>query len=176
MVWAPTSANREKIKFWLDCLQGIAIAASIVGVALTYYTSKETERRDSQKPFNDEQLQLYVDASGVLAQIGVSYDSADTASPVISNDLKARFFELYYGKLALVEFTEITKIMNLFCKKVFPEEDCSLKTDEKSAAPGSARAIAISMSKAATNESSKNGQARLSVRKVGTQRRCGTQC
>ncbi len=66
-----------------------------------------TRRIEATKPFLERQLKLYTEASQVAAVIATS----DTAARRKAVD---RFWELYWGELALVENTEVEAAMVAF--------------------------------------------------------------
>jgi hypothetical protein len=142
MVWAPTKANREAIRFWLDCLQIVTVVAGVVAVGGTFYSNsmaeqarlneqaqRDTEqlaaiKRELERPYQEKKLALYLDAARVLAHLA--------ASPNVEKEsTEARFWELYWGELAFVESRTIDeakdgppsveKLMVQFCKQYFKE-------------------------------------------------------
>jgi hypothetical protein len=152
MVWAPTKANREAIKFWLDCLQIVTVVVGVVAVGGTFYFNSVAERaraaeqarreedqlaaikRELERPYQEKKLALYLDAARVLAHLA--------ASPTVDKErTEARFWELYLGELAFVEsMTEnetqggppaVESLMVDFCHKYFEPGRCG-KSDEAS--------------------------------------------
>lgn len=68
----------------------------------------ETRRIEAAKPFLERQLALFTEATRVVAQIAVA-----PAAPG-SDKLKARFWQLYWGELALVERGKVEAAMKAF--------------------------------------------------------------
>lgn len=68
-------------------------------------SAAESRRVEATKPFLERQLKLYTEASQVAAQIATSNDAAVVAK---STD---RFWQLYWGELALVENREVEAAM-----------------------------------------------------------------
>jgi hypothetical protein len=65
----------------------------------------ETRRIEATKPFLDRQLALYAEATKVAAQVATQRDS-DAGKAAL-----ARFWELYWGELALVENRSVEAAM-----------------------------------------------------------------
>jgi hypothetical protein len=163
MVWAPTKANREAIRFWLDCLQIVTIVAGVIAVAITFNERQQREKervaaednrateqaqrekeqlaaikRELERPYEEKKLALYLDAARVLAHLA--------ASPNVDKEsTEARFWELYWGELAFVESrTEyetkggpkpaVERLMVEFCQTYFGPDRCA-KSDRASKDP-----------------------------------------
>ena len=136
MVWAPSETNRQAIKFWLDCLQVVTVVLSVGSAALTYYWHKQDEQaraveqsrhekeqlanvqRELRRPYEEKQLNLYLDAARVLAHLASN-------SPVDQDKAEARFWELYWGELAFVESPAVKGLMVDYCKAKFGEDKCA---------------------------------------------------
>ena len=65
----------------------------------------ESRRVEATKPFLERQLKLYTEASQVAATIATSDNSAEVKKAT------KRFWELYWGELALVENKEVESAM-----------------------------------------------------------------
>ncbi|MDZ7952280.1 hypothetical protein [Nostoc sp. DedQUE09] len=65
----------------------------------------ESRRIEATKPFLDRQLKLYTEASQVAAKIATSTNVNEVA------DANKRFWELYWGELALVENKDVEAAM-----------------------------------------------------------------
>ena len=65
----------------------------------------ESRRIEATKPFLERQLRLYTEASQVTAKIATSTNEKELA------DAKKRFWQLYWGELALVENQEVEAAM-----------------------------------------------------------------
>jgi hypothetical protein len=81
--------------------------------------AKEAENRriEATKPFLDRQLELYTEASQVTAKIATSEDLGEVATA------KKRFWELYWGELALVEDNDVATAMVNFSKAMAPPDN-----------------------------------------------------
>src|SRR5262245_55239660 len=153
MVWAPTKANREAIRFWLDCLQIFTVVVGILAVAGTFYQYAQDQKaqvaaikRDLERPYQEKKLALYLDAARVLARLANSPDD-DVERP----STEARFWELYWGELAFVESRtkdetmdgpkSVESLMVKFCHEFFGAQDmrCSSPNDKVAAAIKTAR-------------------------------------
>jgi hypothetical protein len=144
MRWAPLMKTREAIKFWLDCFQVVAVFGGVAAVAITYFSYKSNQAielqnqiMELQKPFNEKQLELYVEAAQVAARIAEEIGTTSGADAVskIDRDTVVRFWELYYGQLVFVESSGVNNSvatkMNDFCVAVFEKEKCSKSADYK---------------------------------------------
>jgi hypothetical protein len=81
--------------------------------------AKEAANRriEATKPFLDRQLTLYIEASQVTAKIATSEDAGEVAAA------KKRFWELYWGELALVEDNDVATAMVNFSKAMAPPDN-----------------------------------------------------
>lgn len=68
-------------------------------------SAAESRRVEATKPFLERQLKLYTEASLVAALIATSNDAAQVAKST------ERFWQLYWGELALVENREVEAAM-----------------------------------------------------------------
>ena len=194
MVWAPKEETRIAIKFWLDCLQVVAVAGGVVAAVIAWSNYKaeiektrleqdnkaqarldleeqrhreqeqrakdqeqraieqekrskeqlEATKRELQRPYQEKKLNLYLDASRVLAHLA--------AAPDVDKDAtEARFWELYWGELAFVESTvsdeerggpkpSVERLMVLFCHQYFTPQRC-VKGGSGGPGPNSASGI-----------------------------------
>src|ERR1041384_6358633 len=123
MHWNPKPETKEQVKFYLDCLQAIAIIFAGLWAAATFHWQSlgqaDAVKRELSKPYDERQLTLYLDAAKAVAQL---------ASPEIKEKAQAeqRFWELYYGELAFVETTiakngasSLGAMMFNFCQQYF---------------------------------------------------------
>lgn len=80
----------------------------------------EARRIEATRPFLEKQLDLYAEAARVCARIASAHDGADTV---------ARFWELYWGELALVENREVEAKMVRFGQALqyMPEDRSELR-------------------------------------------------
>jgi len=98
-------------------------------------------KRDSQKPFLEKQLQFYFEAAKVTAKLATLAQSISDKGPGWEQSwdwAHRRFFELYWGELAVVESPEVAAAMvrfrgpldNLKLCNSTPTMNCS--TEQKS--------------------------------------------
>jgi hypothetical protein len=114
--WHPSKETREVIKLWVDCAQLLTILATIGGIALTFYLSQDTRARELRKPYEEKQLNLYLEAAKIAARMGK--DVGDNRP--IDQTVKDRFWELYWGELPFVESPEVRALMENICRVHFP--------------------------------------------------------
>ena len=122
MVWAPTKANREAIRFWLDCLQIVTILAGVAAFATTYVLQLAAMKQELERPYQEKKLALYLDAARVLAHLAASPNWEQYST-------EARFWELYWGELAFVELDKVESLMVKFCTKYFDPARCYASDD-----------------------------------------------
>lgn len=70
--------------------------------------TEETRRIEATRPFLDKQLALYTEATRVVAIIATSRNAEQVKSA------QTRFYELYWGDLALVEHGDVSAAMATF--------------------------------------------------------------
>ena len=104
MVWAPTKANREAIKFWLDCLQIVTVVVGVVAVGGTFYFNSVAERaraaeqarreedqlaaikRELERPYQEKKLALYLDAARVRGYEHAQLPGDDLPKEAVSTE------------------------------------------------------------------------------------------
>lgn len=109
-------------------VKAISVVAVLIGILVTYvqYSGTaslqrtqmlENERneiraasRESLKPFNEKRILLYTEASNVVSKL------ANLSEGKERQDARKRFFELYWGELALVEDKEVESAMVYFAR------------------------------------------------------------
>ncbi len=84
-------------RFILWALPGIPIILSAIWAIFSYI---DTQRRESQKPFLDQQFKLYTEATTVAAKIAIR-------GPDRTRNEVQRFWELYWGELSMVESRQV---------------------------------------------------------------------
>ena len=89
----------------------VAVAGFVWGI-YQYFDNREREietaRVQATRPFLDRQMTLYTDATRAVAVIATSADAAEKAKA------EQRFWELYWGELALVEDHRVENAMVAF--------------------------------------------------------------
>jgi hypothetical protein len=73
-----------------------------------YKHTIEEAKREAKKPFYEQQLALYLEATNVTARISTPLSDDDRQAAM------ARFWQLYWGPLALVESQDVAKAMVAF--------------------------------------------------------------
>jgi hypothetical protein len=142
------TTTRDWRKFASDCkivgeaLQPFAIVVACVAIAIacglalnTYMVSLEGHAREERerqafeesyraielrRPYDEKQLELYVDAARLAARLA-TIPAKDPDRPA----LLARFWELYWGQLALVESREFEVEMADVCEVYVSHDDPS---------------------------------------------------
>jgi hypothetical protein len=125
---APHPKTRQTIKFWLDVVQGLAVFGGIGGALATYLYYKANQKMELEKPYNEKQLELYVEAARVTARISQEVGPGFPDASKIDGETLTRFWELYYGQLVFVESEgkdSVAAKMNAFCAYVFGPDKCS---------------------------------------------------
>jgi hypothetical protein len=108
------------------------VLAGLIGAVWTLYTWDEIAVRESQKPFLEKQLQYYVEASKVAAQLTVLplRASAGAAPEETWDAANRRFWELHWGELVVVEDRPVGAAMAQFGAKVRLVETCRTRLEE----------------------------------------------
>ena len=131
-----------RIKKWDLLIKGFGAIAVLFSIWFTYHqyrgtvakeeqnradkAVKDTEQkereiqsalRESQKPFLERQLTLYLDASRTAAKL------ATLENGPAKEEARKRFLELYWGELSLVEDKEVESAMVLFGQALTQFED-----------------------------------------------------
>lgn len=114
-------ADEEKKPSQLEAtVKVITVAVSIVALLWGGATFLITKQREARKAYLDYQLELYKETAKTAVILATSDDSVKVDSARI------RFYELYYGELALVETREVAAQMVSFkasLEKALAEED-----------------------------------------------------
>lgn len=85
------------------------------------YTQTLAEaQREAKKPFYEQQLALYLEATNVTSRISIPLSESDKKAAIV------RFRQLYWGQLALVENREVAQAMIDF-KEVLENTELSEK-------------------------------------------------
>jgi hypothetical protein len=115
------------------------VIVAMIGAAWTLYTWDEVAVRESQKPFLEKQLQLYVEASKVAAKLTTLplRVAAGTAPEDTWDWANRRFWELHWGELVVVEDIPVRVAMSRFGQQVQKVEACRTRLEECSATPQS---------------------------------------
>lgn len=108
------------------------VFAAIVGAAWTIYAWDEVAVRESQKPFLEKQLQLYVETSKVAAKLtDLPLRASAGAAPEETWDgASRRFWELYRGELVVVADKGVADALVRFGKQTVQVESCRSRPEE----------------------------------------------
>ncbi len=85
-----------------------AVVTALVGVVqwrAAKMAATEQAQFESRRPFLTRQLELYGEAAGIAARLATSTDAAARAG------YEERFWQLYWGELALVEDAQVEAAM-----------------------------------------------------------------
>jgi hypothetical protein len=91
---------RETLAFWLGA--GLVSAVSGIWIAVSYWNST---RLDYQKSFNERQLDVILSTAQTVGELAGAWNEEEW------NKAKARFWELYWGRLVLFEDDKVIKSM-----------------------------------------------------------------
>lgn len=102
----------EKLESSIKILGAMIALGGFLWGMFTYFDARkreaETRRIEAMKPFLERQLQLYTEATQIAATL------ATVMADSIEDKTMRRFWELYWGELALVENAEVEKAMVRF--------------------------------------------------------------
>jgi hypothetical protein len=101
--------NPQQIETWVKILSMLGAIVMFVWGVYKYFQNEqqrvENRRVEATKPFLDRQLKLYKEATQIAAVLATTRDLNE-------KDLTAkRFWELYFGELALVENKDVEAAM-----------------------------------------------------------------
>jgi len=122
---------QENVKFISDIIQTLVIVFGGMWAVVTYVGQQKSEiestRRELERPYDERQLDLYLEASRVVAHLAKQPTGPE------KDVLEARFWELYWGELAFVESrvgkvpadqTPVETLMVEFCGQYFGDSKC----------------------------------------------------
>ncbi|MEY2926903.1 MAG: hypothetical protein RL367_1380 [Pseudomonadota bacterium] len=95
-------------------IAGMALAGAVVAAAFGLYWNFRSAREARKLPFLQRQLDLCFEASNLVSILATSSD------PAVWQAARARFWELYYGVLAVVEDPAIENVMARCGKFIAP--------------------------------------------------------
>jgi hypothetical protein len=108
------NVDPDALSRWLALVAPIVAAFGFFLAVLKYFNDRTAERErrlfEANKPFLDRQLELYFEAVRTARTIATSGDPAAVAAAT------TRFWELYWGDLALVEDEDVEGAMVCFCE------------------------------------------------------------
>jgi hypothetical protein len=138
-----------RIKKWDVLIKGMGAVAVLVSIWFTYYQygnslRKEKQDRDerakhdmeqkereiqsalreSQKPFLERQLDLYLQASGTASKLSTLENGP------ARDEARKRFWQLYWGELSLVEDKEVEAAMVHFGRALTQFENHEIERSE----------------------------------------------
>lgn len=141
-----SKGTQENVKFVSDIIQTLVIVFGGMWAVVTYVGQQKAEiestRRELQRPYDERQLDLYLEASRVVAHLAKQPTGPE------KDMLEARFWELYWGELAFVESRvgtvpadqkPVEALMVEFCRQYFGDTRCHADSPALSAAIGLAR-------------------------------------
>lgn len=110
------TASSETFGYWADAISkittSVSIAAGGIWTIVVYRHARQKEATSAalaaKQPFLMRRLELYSEATLCAARIAVGTDEAEIASA------KRRFWDLYWGPMAIVEDPEVETAMVAF--------------------------------------------------------------
>jgi hypothetical protein len=117
-------------KDWTRTINCITSAFTVLALAVgggwslyQYFENRsyqlQTERFESIKPMFEERLKLYVELTAVAGTIAANKNDADVVRA------KARFMEMYYGPIGLVEDSSVWSAAGEFAKCIEDGPKCT---------------------------------------------------
>lgn len=88
-----------------DWTKVAGLGAGLVGGGFALWKYLQTARIEGRKPFLSKQLEFYVEVCGVVSELCTTKDLAVRAKA------EGRFWQLYYGQLAVFETPEVEQSM-----------------------------------------------------------------
>lgn len=112
----------EAYKVWELALKGLTLLGAIVAAVWAYHTYTDTKEKEFYSVFWNKKLELFLETSAAASTMATT-DSLDEF-----NKARIKYWELFYGRLSLVEGQDVKKAMETFSAQV-PRgsvEQCSL--------------------------------------------------
>ena len=108
-IFNPSEQTRAVVKFYAQVLQAAAIVLGGGWAVVNYHNQikqqtqealdhKDAVERELRKPYDEKQLNLYIEAARVVADLATLPEGEERQKAT------QRFWELYWGELAFVEF------------------------------------------------------------------------
>ena len=113
MIFIDENSNMgEKLESIIKILGAMIAIGGFLWGMFTYFDAREreaeTRRIEAMKPYLERQLKLYTEATQIAATL------ATVTADSIEDKTMQRFWELYWGELALVENADVEKAMVQF--------------------------------------------------------------
>lgn len=89
----------------------LLMLVAVTGIAISIVQYSRTTERDFKKPFWEKQLNLYMDLTGAAAILTAFATDQDPVAKAEYQKARVKFWELYYGQLAVIADPEVDKIM-----------------------------------------------------------------
>lgn len=113
-------STSERIEQGLKTIGVLIAAAGFVWGIYQYFDKRDHEienaRVEAARPFLERQLKLYTQASQVTSVLATSNDPAELQAA------EKRFWQLFWGELALVENERVKKAMEAFGSSLESED------------------------------------------------------
>jgi hypothetical protein len=121
MQWQRTATDLKLIG---EAIQPFALIFSVIAAVYTFAISERDKYLDRQvelsQPFYQKQLDLYTETSRVIARLATTHEGDPEHTTAL-----ARFWELYWGDLSLVESQPVDSLMADICKNYVSKKDPS---------------------------------------------------
>jgi hypothetical protein len=113
---AATDAACGSFGYWADAISKLAATAGVLGgglwTVIIYREARKSEAKTAalaaKQPFLLKRLELYSEATSYAAAIAAGKDEKDIAAA------KERFWDLYWGPMAVVEDRKVEAAMKAF--------------------------------------------------------------
>jgi len=105
----------DRFKTWELWLKTLTLIGLIIGAFWAFYTYTDTKEKEFYTQYWHTKLELFLETSGAASEM------ATTSSVDDFNKSRAKYWELYYGRLSLVEGEQVKGAMQAFSSNV-PKE------------------------------------------------------
>jgi hypothetical protein len=102
----------SRAEFWELIIKALTLAGGIFVAFWAYYTYTDTKEREFYTEYWNKKFSLFVETSEAASQM------ATTESPEEFKTARAKFWELFYGRLSLVEGDEVKHAMEKFAAQI----------------------------------------------------------
>lgn len=104
--------THEQIESWELILKALTFAGGAFVAFWAYYTYTDTKKREFYTEYWNKKFSLFLEASEAASQM------ATTESPEEFKRARGKFWELFFGRLSLVEGDEVKHAMERFAAEI----------------------------------------------------------
>ena len=104
--------DTNKKNIWELVLKGLTFCGLVIAAIWAYHTYTDTKEKEFYSVFWNQKLSLYLETSAAASTMGT------TESVEKFNQARTKYWELFFGRLSLVEGENVKHAMETFSKFV----------------------------------------------------------